>query len=165
MGLGLIWYAALDLQHNLAADCISQKHLSWFWDFSVFDILLIVFRFVIIVFWHLFDVSSIAWGQQKDAQRKTMQYGCGISSRSALGTRWVTKTMPRIAYCPELIAIGSLGHPGKLFSLISIDFHGFSWVFIGFSRIWGYLGPEGWPACGPLWHRVADLSYPFKMMQ
>ena len=102
-----------------------KSHFSWFWGFSVFDILLIVFRLVSIVFWYLFNVSAIFWGHQKDARRKTMQYGCGISSRSALGTRFVTKTMPRIAYCPELIAIGGLGHPGKLFSLIFIGFHWF----------------------------------------
>ena len=39
------------------------------------------------------------------------------------GTRYVTKTIPRIAYCFELIAIGCLGHPGQLFSLILISFH------------------------------------------
>ena len=37
--------------------------------------------------------------------------------------RYVTKTIPRIAYCFELIAIGCLGHPGELFSLIFIGFH------------------------------------------
>ena len=39
------------------------------------------------------------------------------------GTQLMTKTMPRSAYCSELIAIGGQGCPGKLFLLISIGFH------------------------------------------
>ena len=158
MGLGLIWYAALDLQHNLAADCISQKSFSWFGDFSVLEILLIVLGLVSIVFWYLFNVSAIFWGHQKDAQRKTVQYGCGISSWSALGTRWGTKTMPRIAYCPELIAIGGRGHSGKLFSLI---FHWFSLISGGFEAIWGQKVGHPVATCGGLLAPVAALSYPF----
>ena len=80
-----------------------------------------------------------------------MQYGCGISSRSALGTRWVTKTVRRIAYCPELIAIGGLGHPGKLFSLISG----------GFEAIWGQKVSRPVATCGNLLAPLVDLSFPF----
>ena len=128
-----------------------KSRFAWFWDFSVFAILSIVFRLVSIVFWHLLNISAIFWGHQKDAQRKTMQYGCGISSRSALGTRWVRKTMPRIAYCPELIAIGGLGHPGKLFSLIFICFHRFHedlWLSGArrLASLWQAVA-----ACGGLW--------------
>ena len=155
MGFGLIWYAALDSRRNLAVDCISQQSVRLILRFQCVWQFVNRFRLVSFVFWHLFNASAIFRGHQKDAQRKIMQYGCGISSRSVVGTRLVTKTMPRIAYCPELVAIGGLGHPGKLFSLIFIDF----------SRIWGHLGPEGWPACGGLWRPVAGLSYPFKMMQ
>ena len=46
-------------------------------------------------------------------------------SGSAVGTRLVTKTMPLIAYCLELTAIGRQGCPGKLFSFIFIDFISF----------------------------------------
>ena len=83
------------------------------------------FRMVSIVFRHLFHSSAISWGHQKDAQRKTMQYGGGIWSRSAEGTWLVIKTMSHIAYCLEPIAIGGQGCPGKLFSLIFIGFHWF----------------------------------------
>ena len=121
----------------------------WFWDCSVFDILLIVLRMVSIVFRHLFNSSAISWGHQKDAQRKTMQYGGGIWSRSAEGTWLVIKTMSHIAYCLEPIAIGGQGCPGKLFSLISIGFHWFQYIYIYIyiyiyqwycSRYWPFLG-------------------------
>ena len=38
-------------------------------------------------------------------------------------------------------------------------------VFDGFQKDLRLSGREGWAACGPLWRRVVDLSYPFKMMQ
>ena len=162
MGVGLIWYAALDSWRNLVADCTSQKWICLILRFQCFCISFIVFRLVSIVFWHLFNISAIFWGHQKDAQRKTMQYGCGISSRSALGTRWVTKTMPRIAYCPELIAIGGLGHPGKLFSLIFIGSHWFQQdlMLSGPRRLAGLWRAVA--ACGNLWQ---DYPTPFRMLQ
>ena len=139
-----------------------RRKFAWFWDFSVFYILLIVFGLVSIVFWYLFNVSAIFWGHQKDAQRKTMQYGFGISCRSALGIRWVTKTMPRIAYCPELIASGGLGHPGKLFSLVFIGFHWFQGDLrlSGARKLAGLWRPVA--ACWPLWQICPT---PFRMLQ
>ncbi len=92
---------------------------------------------------HLY-VSVLFSGHQKDVQRKTIQSGGGISSRSAVKTRLVTKTMPRIAHCWELIATGGQGCPGKLVSLIFI---GFQW----FQEDLRLSGPESWATCGGLW--------------
>ena len=75
-----------------------------------------------VAFWHQIQVSAMFWSSQKDVQRKTIQCGGEISSRSAVGTWLVTKTMPRIA-------IGSQGcpywGPGVSREAVLIDFHGF----------------------------------------
>ena len=165
MGVGLIWYAALDSWPNLAADCISQKSICLILRFECFCHLVNGFWFIGIAFWHTFQVSIMFSSSPKGAQRKTFQYGSRISSRSAVGTRLVTKTMPIIAYCLVHIATGGQGQPAKLFSLICIGFH---WFQTDLRPSWARgLAGLGRPvaACGGLWHRVANLSYPFQMMQ
>ena len=91
-----------------------------------------------------------------------MQYGCGISSRSAVGTWLVTKTMPRIA-------IGSQGcpywGPGVSREAVFIDFHRLSSISIGFWGIWacgGQAVSQPVAACGP---QFQICPTPFRMLQ
>ena len=82
-----------------------------------------------------------------------MQYGGGISSRSAVGTRLVTKTMPRIA-------IGSQGcpywGPGVSREAVFICFYWFSLISGGFEAIWVQKVGRPVAACGGLWQPVAS---------
>ena len=87
-----------------------------------------------------------------------MLYGGGISSRFAEGTRLVTKTMPRISYCLEPIAIEGQGCPGKLFSLIFIGFHWFPLISGGFEATWGQKVGQPVAGCGGLWQPVAPCG-------
>ena len=144
MGVGLIWYAALDSWRNLVADCIFKKSFCLILSFQCFCLLVNGLWLIGVAFWHQIQVSAMFWSSQKDAQRKTIQCGGGISSRSAVGTRLVTKTMPRIA-------IGSQGcpywGPGVSREAVFIDCHWFSLISGGFEAIRARK-------LGSLWHRV-----------
>ena len=162
MGFELIWYAALDSKCDLVADRISQKSIRLILRFQCFFNLVNGFSFIAITFWHQMQVSVMFWSSQKDAQRKTMQYGGGVSSRSAVGTRLVTKTMP-------CIAIGSQGcpywGPGVSRELFSLIFALFSLISRLFEAIWGWRLEQPGAPCGGLWRRIAHFWVPFKMMQ
>ena len=67
----------------------------------------------------------------KKTRNTTMQSGSGISSRSGLGTRLLTKAIAIIVYCSVLIAIRGQGHPGTFF----IDILLFSLMSEGFEAI------------------------------
>ena len=145
MGLGLIWYAALDLQHTFLRIAYLKSHFSWFWDFSVFDMLLIVLGLVSIVSWYLFNVSAIFEATKKMRNEKPCKMVAEFRLDLPCGPDLWQKRCHASHIAQSSLPLGAWGIQASCF-------HWFSLVFIDFRRIWGYLGRA---ACGGLWRTVA----------
>ena len=115
-----------------------------FWNLLMMLDLVNGFWLLATVFWHLFYVSVLLRGNQKDAQRETLQSGCEMSSRSPLAARLVIKNA--IAYCLRPMAYCPL-RPGTLFLLVV--------VFMYFRRIPGPAGQKGRQPAGNWWQLYA----------
>ena len=91
----------------------------------------------------------------KGAQRKTVQYGSRISSRSAVGAPIGDKNTanPRL-----LLSAHRQWRPGATGEAVFIDFHRFSLISEGFEAIFGQKVGQPVAGCGGLWQPVATCG-------
>ena len=142
-----------------------KSRSAWFWDFSVFAILLMVSGSLVLHFDT--DLSFLLCFKAVKKTRNAKPFNMVVEFCIDL-LRGPDLWQKRCHASP--IAQSSL--PLGAWGIQASCFHWFSLVFIDFRRIWGYLGPEGWPACGALWRPVAPCGSemqrshtPFRMLQ
>ena len=126
-----------------------RSRFAWFWDFSVFVILLMVSDALVLHFDTKFRFLLCFEAAKKTRNAKPFNMVVEFRIDLLRGPDLWQKRCHASFIALSSLPLGARGSQGSCF-------HWSSLVFIDFSRVWGYLGPEGWPACGALWRPVAS---------
>ena len=137
-----------------------KSRFAWFWDFSVFAILLMVSGSLVMHFDTNLSFLPCFKADKNTCNAKPFNMGVKFCIDLLRGPDLWQKRCHASPIAQSSLPLGAWGIQASCFHWLSLVFW-FSLISGGFEAIWGQKVGQPVAACGGLLGPLADLSYPF----